>query len=45
LFDGYHVSVQDGQKTFRYLQKACLDVSKNTITAPNEAVNFTRFIY
>jgi len=45
LFDGYHVSVQDGQKTCRYLHKACLDVSKNAITAPNEAVNFTRFTY
>jgi hypothetical protein len=45
LFDGYHVSAQGGPKTFSFLQKACLDVSKYTVTAPNEAVNFTRFIY
>jgi len=45
LFDGYHVSASGGRKTFSYLQKAFLDVSKSTVTAPNKAVNFTRFTY
>jgi len=45
LFDGYHVSASDDRKTFSFLQKACLDVSKSTVTAPKEAVNFTRFAY